>query len=541
MTLAPEFRIKRLEPQNNAARVTGSEQNVADLSADGMLHGRILVSPHANARIRSIHTSKALGLPGVVAVLTHADCPAPPALGGSPRTAPLLSSQARFAGDWIAVVAAEAGLIAEEALGLIEIDYEPLPAVLDIAQALETGVHGDVKAAVANAARTAAFAGIASQPLRVDFGQQAAFAAHDAGGDVTVISAADGHVAERSLEAVAALLVKTCARPVKVVEPELADAFSRQASAHHAVRMAANEKGAIVALDHVVVVDAGAYSEGETVHADIATLTGALRVDSLSGAVSTVYTHTPPTGSAAMSDTVNSGFIVQQAVDMLAETLDMDPLEFRLNNLVAGEAGARMDACIRAGVDRFDWLSKWHGWARDRAAGGRYRQGIGLSILSRHHDGQLFGHQADFVEVEVDTETGFTVLLSHVCALDITDFRGLPDPVQLQASVLRSIGNALIEDSPFGGSGTAAVTGALRAPTIMDAPDLDYVFTGTPLPEGADGGHDPARAGSADLAPAMANAIYDAGGIRMTTLPFSADAILRSLHAQAWRYEPKGE
>lgn len=541
MTLAPKFRIERLGPQNIAARVTGSELSAADLSAAGMLHGRILASPHAHARISRIDTSKALELPGVVAVLTDADCPASPALAGSYRTAPLLTSQVRFAGDWIAVVAAETGLIAEEALGLIEIDYEPLPAVLDVAQALETGVHYDVEAAVADAARTAALAGIASQPLRVDFGQQAAFGLQDTGGGVTVISAADGHVAERSLEAVAALLVKTCARPVKVVEPELADAFSRQASAHHVVRMAANGEGAIVALDHVVVVDAGAYSQGETVRADIATLTGALRVGALSGGVSTVYTRTPPVDNAAMSDTLSSGFIVQQAVDMLAETLDIDPLEFRLNNLVAGEAGARMDACIRAGVDRFGWRSKWHGWARDRAAGGRYRQGVGLSILSRHHEGRLFGHQADFVEVEVDTETGFTVLLSHVCALDVTDFRGLPDPVQLQASVLRSIGNALIEDLPSGGSGTAAVTVALRAPTIMDAPDLDYVFTGTPLPEGADGGHDPARAGSADLAPAMANAIYDAGGIRMTTLPFSADAILRTLHAQARQYEPKGE
>src|SRR6516165_9764242 len=113
--------------------VTGSPVYAAEFEQPNMLHARILHSPHAHANIKSIDKSKALALPGVRAVLTHEDLPrvahstaGQPYPETSPYDAYLLDSRARYVGDWIAFVAAETPAIAEEALGLVEVDYEVL-------------------------------------------------------------------------------------------------------------------------------------------------------------------------------------------------------------------------------------------------------------------------------------------------------------------------------------------------------------------------------------------------------------------------------
>src|SRR5712692_3104985 len=126
--------------------VTGAPVYAAEFEQHNMLHARILHSPHAHANIRSIDKSKALALPGVRAVLTHEDLPrvahstaGQPYPEPSPYDAYLLDSRVRYVGDWVAFVAAETSAIAEEALGLIEVEYEILPAVFDPLQALQDG------------------------------------------------------------------------------------------------------------------------------------------------------------------------------------------------------------------------------------------------------------------------------------------------------------------------------------------------------------------------------------------------------------------
>ncbi len=109
-----------------------------DFSFPGMLHGKLLRSPHAHARIKKIETKKAEALPGVAAVFTHRDVPRiaiTTAGQGFPEPSPydefILDNKVRFVGDKVALVAAETAEIAEEALKLIEVEYEVLPAVLD--------------------------------------------------------------------------------------------------------------------------------------------------------------------------------------------------------------------------------------------------------------------------------------------------------------------------------------------------------------------------------------------------------------------------
>jgi putative selenate reductase molybdopterin-binding subunit len=126
--------------------VTGAPAFTDDISMPGMLYGKILPSPHAHARINRIDTRKAKALPGVHAVLTYKDVPrVPHTTAGqawpepSPYDTYLLDSKMRFVGDRVAAVAAESRAIAEKALRLIEVDYEVLPAVIDMEQAMAPG------------------------------------------------------------------------------------------------------------------------------------------------------------------------------------------------------------------------------------------------------------------------------------------------------------------------------------------------------------------------------------------------------------------
>lgn len=124
--------------------VQGKPAFTADIELRGMLVAKILHSPVAHARIKSINTSKAKALPGVAAVLTWQDIPRvvySTAGQSDPIPGPLdtfsLDNKVRFVGDRVAFVAAESEAIAEQALRLIEVEYEPLPSLLDPTLAMQ--------------------------------------------------------------------------------------------------------------------------------------------------------------------------------------------------------------------------------------------------------------------------------------------------------------------------------------------------------------------------------------------------------------------
>ncbi len=117
--------------------VSGRQQFLDDLSIPGMLIVRVLRSPYPNALIKRIDTAKALALPGVIGVCTYAD--APDWKCGLPHHRRVLDQHVRFTGDSVALVAAETIEIADEALDLIDVDYEVLPFVVDCEEALKPG------------------------------------------------------------------------------------------------------------------------------------------------------------------------------------------------------------------------------------------------------------------------------------------------------------------------------------------------------------------------------------------------------------------
>ena len=120
-------------------KVTGRVQYVADIKRRGLLHAKLLRSPHAHARILGIDVSKARALPGVRAVLTAADIPELKKKAPTRAHAVLAIDRVVFAGQPVAAVAADEPAIAEEALDLIEVRYQELPASVDPLEAMKPG------------------------------------------------------------------------------------------------------------------------------------------------------------------------------------------------------------------------------------------------------------------------------------------------------------------------------------------------------------------------------------------------------------------
>jgi CO/xanthine dehydrogenase Mo-binding subunit len=124
---------------DGAEKVTGRVQYVADIKPKGLLHAKLLRSPHAHARIVKIDVSRARALPGVRAVLTAADIPELKRKAPTRAHAVLAIDRAVFAGQPVAAVAADELAIAEEALDLIDVQYEVLAAAVDPLQSLKPG------------------------------------------------------------------------------------------------------------------------------------------------------------------------------------------------------------------------------------------------------------------------------------------------------------------------------------------------------------------------------------------------------------------
>ena len=145
-----EFEVVGSRPirHDGTDKVTGRAQYSADIQLPGLLQGKILRSPHPHARIKSIDTSRALALPGVRAVVTSQDFPQPSGkvmdLGEGAMANPrflsnncLAADKALYKGHAVAAVAADSLHLAEEALSLIDVDYEVLKPVVNVLEAMK--------------------------------------------------------------------------------------------------------------------------------------------------------------------------------------------------------------------------------------------------------------------------------------------------------------------------------------------------------------------------------------------------------------------
>src|SRR5436305_5733694 len=167
-------------------KVTGKVQYVADIKPKGLLHAKLLRSPHAHARIVRIDTSRARSLPGVRAVLTAADMPYLKRKAPTRAHAVLAIARVVFAGQPVAAVAADEPAIAEKASNLIDVEYEVLPAAVDPLESMkpgappvaEAGTEADTSEAQAHGS-VSGVAAVAMPAKAVNISQQARLARGD--------------------------------------------------------------------------------------------------------------------------------------------------------------------------------------------------------------------------------------------------------------------------------------------------------------------------------------------------------------------------
>ncbi len=390
--------------------IQGGGRYVGDMAFPGMAYGYVLRSPHAHARIRKIDTAKAKSAPGVLAVLTGADykaagfgdLPVPGGLkrrgetpGYKPRYPALVEDRVRMIGDYVAFVVAETYFQAVDAAELIEVDYEPLPAIVSTGDAMKPGVplvwddcpsnvgfiqvEGNkdaTDAAFAKAAhvvkhhfvinritaatmeprgcigmfepteqrytiyttlqRTNVFQTELSQYVLKVPDSKIRVVCGDIGGSFGMKSAVYNECA------LVLLAAKLVGRPVKWVATR-SESFLCDAQARDNVtdaELALDKDGNFLAFRAKIVAAIGAYLQVgmPAFTGNLGTLAGVYRTPASHVDVDAVYTHTQPVRPYRGNGRPEAAYIIERMVDLAADQIGMDPAELRRRNTIPASA-----------------------------------------------------------------------------------------------------------------------------------------------------------------------------------------------------------
>jgi len=409
-------------------KVTGRALFGDDRSLPNMLYGKILYSPWAHARILSISTQEAERLPGVRAVVTAADAPSEPYGWLVSDEWVFARDKVRYKGDRLAAVAAEREDIAEEALSLIKVEYEPLPALFDPEEALNSEnliIHENLsqyKGALAGRGKGNVNYYYRSKKGDVDRAFQEAdlvfentyttpnvhqaylephsvLATVQPEGKVTVWVSTQGSFMHRMLlcqalglardqvevipsaigggfggkfppliSPVAVLLARKARQPVKITmtrEEEFKYSTPRSSSKIY-LKTGVKRDGTIIAREARLIFDSGAYAGMSplTVQGSTAAACGPYRIPNFRLEGYCVYTNTVSCGSYRAPGFPQLTFAIESQMDEIAESLGLDPVEFRLKNILRdGDltfAGERLERCslesaLRSVRDKLEW------------------------------------------------------------------------------------------------------------------------------------------------------------------------------------------
>jgi 4-hydroxybenzoyl-CoA reductase subunit alpha len=391
-----EFAVigQRTRKVEGLAKVTGRAVYADDIQLPRMLHGKLLRSVHAHARILEIDATAALALPGVHAVITGRDLPT--YYGIIPWTEDeqaLCEEKARYVGDAIAAVAADSESVAEEALRRIRVRYEVLPAVTSIEEALEhperqvnekaregnvsKHVHlefGDVEARLTAADETVEaeywYEGSTHAPIE----PHCAIGDFDATGFLTVISSTQvAHYLHRdlakvldlptqrvrviqpvvggafggksesfSLEFCAAKLSMLTGRPVKILytREEVFYAHRGRHPMRLHYRTGMRKDGTLTGVDARIQIDGGAYSSFGlvTTYYSGQLLTAPYAMDAYRFDSTRVFTNKPCCGPKRGHGSVQPRFAFECQIDKLAERVGLDPIAVRRKNFIGANA-----------------------------------------------------------------------------------------------------------------------------------------------------------------------------------------------------------
>lgn len=425
------------------AKVKGEYVYGMDFTIPGMLHGAILRSAHPHARIVGVDTRQAEALPGVRAIITGQDLPGMMMPGVVWDQPPLARNRVRYVGEPVALIAATSLDIAEQAAERIVIQYEPLPVVTDAESAMQPGaplIHeewafykaeeqvvreGNIcchsSLIKGNAAQ--GFAG-ADYIFEDDFSTESVHQAHveprvaigtvDDAGRVTVysntqlpywirtnvahvlgvpedevnisltgIGGAFGSKLYPQIEPFVALLARKTGCAVQIVVPledELRAGLPRLPSRTH-IKTGVRKDGTIVAREARMVLDTGAYagSGPEIASVSLLVLSGPYRIPHVKIDVYSVHTNKTNFGAYRGPGGPQSIFALESHMDIVAKKLGIDPLEFRLRNIVddGDEAangqilqGVGLRECLEKAAAAIEW---------DKPAGPNRGKGLSCS------------------------------------------------------------------------------------------------------------------------------------------------------------------
>ena len=384
--------VKRVD---GIPKVTGEFAYSSDLFAAGMLWGHTVRSPHAHAAIVSIDISKAVGMAGVHAVLTHEDVPGDKRYGLEFTDQPVLAfDRVRYFGEPVALVAAEHPEQARRAAAAIEVEYEQLELVVDPERAADQpGIHpqrwteghgyrDDPRPNVVRDMRIARGDPDAEGEVSVEgyyelgiqdqafLGPESGLAVPDGEGGVDIyvatqwlhvdrdqvapclglpkeqvrihlagVGGAFGGREDLSMQIHGAMLALHTDRPVKMVYTR-EESFFGHVHRHPARIWAehrANRDGKLVNVRMRILLDGGAYASSSTaVTSNAASFAvGPYAIENALIESTCVYTNNPPCGAMRGFGAVQTCFAAEAQMDKLAAALEMDPVELRLRNAMA--------------------------------------------------------------------------------------------------------------------------------------------------------------------------------------------------------------
>ena len=436
-------------------KVTGKAIYTVDVKLPGMIHGKILRSPYAHARLTRIDASQAENLPGVFAVITCADQARLRMFGAAYKDQTIVAvDKVRYAGDPVAAVAAVDEATADEALALIDVDYDELPAVTGLEEALAAGaplVHeanvtggelmgqhyeapkefsgtnlcyrfsyrkGNVEEGFKKAHQV--FENVFTFPRVQHFSMEPHATVAQFEGDRLTLWAATqepftlrehladifqlplnkirvivpyvgggygGKLAVKT-EPLAAALAWKAKRPVRLAHT-IEESF-KTVSRHPArvtIKTGVMNNGKLVVRQCLIHMETGAYADAGprvTQKAGYRCF-GPYRLPHMQTDAYTVYTNTVPAGAYRGFGTLQVTWAYESQMDIIAEKLGIDPLEFRLKNLLRkGEVytpgDTPVDCDLRAGLLR---TAKEIGWNEKK----KPNRGKGLAVCMKDGGG----------------------------------------------------------------------------------------------------------------------------------------------------------
>jgi xanthine dehydrogenase molybdenum-binding subunit len=453
-------RIAKLDAPEKAAGMT---RYIHDINLSGQLYGKILRSARVHALIKRIDTSKAKALPGVHAVITGADVPHQVPIGVGKDHLSLKTDRVRSLRDEIAAVAADSEAIAEQALKLIEVEYEDLPVIGDPYAALAPGAalihpepHGadgapeHLKTAPAYRGRTDnvamtfeyaqgdVVAGEAESDMVVEntfrlhyvthccMGVSGVIAEFDHSGNLLLYSNTQVpflHKREFAeifamdpaririiqppigggfgskldiypFEPICVYLARATGRPVKLVftrEEEFLASPTRQPVLLK-LRSGCKKDGTLTFRTVDTLHDNGAYTSwgATTPFVMMQTFSSLYRVPNCKYLTRAVYTNNPYAGSFRGYGNLQATFAVEAHMDMLADAIGMDPLQFRLKN--AQEPGevtpqgmhfksCGLKDCLKTAAIHGDYVAKRKANLAKWTSPARFRRGVGMASM----------------------------------------------------------------------------------------------------------------------------------------------------------------